>query len=268
MYFELDKNDIIYDEKHNPLYRIVSKENFKTVNPDGSGMLRNAVMIHKGDRGGYVGSAMCLEAKFGSRIYPWVFFPARISQGSVLSGMSVLDGCTEICGFSVIEGGAVIKDTFVEDSTISADKCASDGNDVLVSFLSDGSYSGRTEIRDTKITCGNVRISCSVIEDVGMECDYGNIFISNSSLKSLKIGKNVYISDTTMDGTGIDGACIPHNQTYKDGIRTESMASLGLVKLNGRYLTHREALSDISGENKQVRGIYRNVSYSPLRENC
>lgn len=265
MYFNLDENDVIHDDDGELLYRIVATEDFITVASKGNGMIRDVVSIHRGDKGGYAGSRMCLEERLEHDIKPWVFFPARISSGCILSGMSVLSGSSCIMHGSVVEGGCSVADTIVDRSRIHASKCASDGKTALLSFVSSGGETDRSEIRESVIRSENVTFSRTIVEDVRTGGGYGNIVLSNSKLSSVIISGNTRIRNTSIcnpaKGHRVE---IPANAGYDKGIVEQGLPQVFPVEWGNNVMTHESCWRKMNGLCGEPRGIYRKAEYTPV----
>ena len=260
MYFEIDKTDIVYDINNDILYRIIATQDFKTLDPNSSGMMRNIITVKSGDKGGYVGSEFCLEEGFEKEIKPWVFFCAEISVGSILSGVSVLGGTSKVYNESVIEGGNVIIDTVVNNSVISNKKYIKKNSKMLISLF----INGKSEIINSEIKSENVRIESSLINDCIINENYGNIKLINSDLRKIKTKYNIEVKDTSLSGDAVM-ADVEQNTVYKSGSKIVGMPKKMMVKVDKKFYTHENAWKIIYESTLDLRGIYRHVDYKPIK---
>lgn len=264
MYFELDREDFIFDKNHEKLYRLIATENFKTISPESDDMIRNILTIKKGEKGGYVGSDFCLEEKFYYKLKPWVFYGSQLSAGCILSGCSILTGASVVLDESIIEGANVIKDSTIINSTISTDDYKQKGgNRVLLA-----TYVYRnSKIEDTVIKVNNVAIRNSILTTCDIIEGYGNIRLKNTEMENIVIPHNVAVYDCDVKCEAM--ASLKSNMTYTGTDVIEGIPENITVKVNSRLRTHESVYNEWPGAkiSSSGVGIYRNVDYDPTQYN-
>lgn len=255
MYFKLDKTDVIYDEDNNPMYQMIAVEEFKALLVDSHGMICHVAAIPEGTKGGYAGSIFCMEKIFDLDVNPWVMFPASISAGCILSGMSLISGNARISKKSIVESGCIIEDSFVSGSHIKTYRAAVKNNKALASVL----VTGGSEITESNITGDNIKVYKSHMEECSME--HGdNISIFNSELYNLCLCKNVGIKNTVLMGNG--SLAVKEETIYHAGLRTSGIPENMMVKIGERFCTHKEAYEIFCGNTDLMSGTYQ--KYRPV----
>lgn len=246
MYFALDENDIVYDSMGQPLYRIVATKNFLTVDNKSDKMIRNVISVKEGEKGGYVGSNLCLEEKLCLEVKPWVFFPACISSGSILSGASIISGNTMVSGGSVIDGGNAISDSVIDSAGILTEEFVCHKNRILLSFLA---YKN-SNIQNYRIEAENVKIESSLFDGAGEGLDAcitgQDIHVINSELRQLGLNSHTYIKDTAIEGAGNmleTGTC------FISGCEQDILSEDGKVVIKKLPYTHAKAYELMRSQN-------------------
>lgn len=260
-YFVLDMDDIMYDDNHDTLYRLVAKKRFDTVDPYSNGLFRKKVTIYPGEKGGYVGSRYCLEEAMGVELKPWVFFCASVSVGSVLSGTSVISGNTKLINNAVVEGGNALKDTTVNGSRICSKEYCYNNHGILISLYADG----KTEIVNSYIRGKCIRLHAAILDECGVVEKNCGIEVINSDLHNLIVKGNVRIKDTTLkSGVGQKETIVSESSWYESGcLKNESPQKIMIPVDEGIY-SYDEAYEKIKGKEEAVRGIYKHVDYKPI----